>query len=213
MVCEWRSGAVPGSAGVPPAAGHRLATWASGRDPRASRRPPSLPGPRLVRGSGRLGHVVSVVALRAFGPLRAGRPRSQVAPRPVLGVVHEARTSARCGRDGPGAAPCRSRQPRGECHPERNGRYRPPSNGQAPERHGPRLHPDGADRGHPGAPGAALTSARSPWRAGHRPHQRAPTLSSMPCAGAVSSLCRRVALTPTEKPEGLAAGARRQPRL
>ena len=117
------------------------------------------------------------------------------------------------GPHGPGAAPCRSRQPRGECHPERNGRYRPPSNGQAPERHGPRLHPDGADRGHPGAPGAALTSARSPWRAGHRPHQRAPTLSSMPCAGAVSSLCRRVALTPTEKPEGLAAGARRQPRL
>ena len=52
---------------------------------------------------------------------------------------------------------------------------------------------------------------RSPWRAGRRPHQRAP--SSMPCAGAVSSLCRRVALIPREKPERLAAGARRQPRL
>ena len=62
-----------------------------GRDARAPRhhRPQetsslSLPGPCLVRGSWWLGHVVSVVALRAFGPLRAGRPRSQgdtIAPR------------------------------------------------------------------------------------------------------------------------------------
>ena len=43
---------------------------------------------------------------------------------------------------------------------------RPTAAGHAPERHGPRLRPDGAasphggaDRGHLGVPGAALTSA------------------------------------------------------
>ena len=51
-----------------------------GQDARAPRT--SLPGPRLGWGSGRLGRVVLVGASRAFGPLRAGRPRSQdVTPR------------------------------------------------------------------------------------------------------------------------------------
>ena len=67
--------------------------------------------------------------------------------------------------------------------------------------------------GHRPATWASGRRPLSPWRAGRRPHQRAPSSSSMPCAGAVSSLCRRVALMPTEKPEGFAAGARRQPRL
>ena len=53
-----------------------------GQDARAPRT--SLPGPRLGWGSGRLGRVASVGALRAFGPLRARGPRSQdVTPRAV----------------------------------------------------------------------------------------------------------------------------------
>ena len=80
MVCELRSGTIPGSAGVPPAAGHRPATWASVGDARAPRT--SLTGLRFGRGSGRLGCVAPVGALRAFGPVRARGPRSQdIAPK------------------------------------------------------------------------------------------------------------------------------------
>ena len=53
-----------------------------GQDARAPRT--SLPGPWLGRGSGWLGCVAPVGALRAFGPLRARCPRSQdIAPRAV----------------------------------------------------------------------------------------------------------------------------------
>ena len=147
--------------------------------------------PRAGDGSGRLGRVASVGALRAFGPLRARCPRSQ---------EHRFRghtLGARASRPQAGRRPATwpsGRRPRSRASPA------------------PVL---GADHCHPGAPGAVLTRVprAPPWRAGRRPHQRAPTSSSMPCAGAVSSLCRRVALMPTEKPEGFAAGARRQPRL
>ena len=59
-----------------------------GQDARAPRT--SLPGPCLGWGSGRLGRVVLVGALRAFGPLRARCPRSQ-------GHRSQGRASAFCG--------------------------------------------------------------------------------------------------------------------
>ena len=74
-----------------PQAGRRPATWANGRRLRSRATPAPVLGSapkagldgivRLGRGSSRLGHVASVGALRAFGPLRARCPRSQGGPR------------------------------------------------------------------------------------------------------------------------------------
>ena len=144
-----------------PQAGHRPATWASGRRPRSRASPvpvldrapkADLDGiGRLGWGSGWLGGVVLVAALRAFGPMRArcprsqehrsqGRPRRHWAPRVGGWPARGCRSCRRFAglRPGAGQRPALPGGPRSQVAPA------------------PVL---GADHCHPGVPGAVLTSA------------------------------------------------------